>query len=422
MPAFNYSAVDSQGKEKKGRIEADSENDANSKLKEQGLFPTSVSPAKGGGGGKKGGQKKGGGKGGGGGFNLVIGARKIKAKNLPVFTRQLATLLDAGLPLVRALRTLERQNKDPLEQQTINAIAESVEGGQTFSEALAQQRKSFDRLYVNMIKAGEASGALEEVLSKLATYMEKAAKLKAKVKSALIYPAVVLFIAGTITTGLMIFIVPKFAKMFDEMLGGEPLPGLTQFVIMISDIMVNRAWIAVIFVVLLVIAFKIIKSTKTGSYMIDLILYKLPPFSALVVKSQSARFCSTLGTLLQSGVSVLNALQIVRDTSGNAVVSTAVQTVHDAVKEGEGMAKPMESTKAFPLMVVSMVEVGEETGALPEMLVRIAGIYEEEVDMAVDGLTSLIEPLMIVVMGVLIGGIVLAMFMPLIKLIENLGG
>jgi len=420
MPQFSYTAFDAKGKEQKGRIEADSRDDATSKLKAKGLTPSQLEEA---GGGAKGGAK------GrkpkrkyGGGFNLSLGAPKLRQKSLTSFTRQLATLLDAGLPLVRALRTLERQARDIGEKTVVSEVADAVEGGMTFSEALNQHGKTFDKLYVNMIRAGEASGALEQVLTRLAEYMEKAARLKAKVKSALVYPVVVLVIALSITSGLMIFIVPKFAKMFDEMLAGEPLPMLTNIVISISDFMLKKAWMGVVGLIVFAFLFKMFKKTAFGSYFIDLVLMKTPPINNLVIKSSVARFCSTLGTLMSSGVSVLNALQIVRDTSGNQCVSRAVQVVHDAVKEGEGMAKPLESTNVFPIMVVSMIEVGEETGALPEMLARVAKVYEEEVDLAVEAMTSLIEPLMIVVLGVLIGGIVLAMFMPLIKLIDSLGG
>jgi type IV pilus assembly protein PilC len=422
MPTYQYSAMDAQGKEQKGRIDADNENDANAKLKDRGLFPTSITESKGGAGGSRSKSKDkkptGGGVGG-----MVIGTPKIKTKKLTIFTRQMATLLDAGLPLVRALRTLERQSKDIAEKRIIGDLANSVEGGLTFSEALAGQPKTFNRLYVNMVRAGEASGAMEQVLSRLAEYMEKSAALKAKVITALIYPVVVIFIATVITSLLLIFIVPKFAEMFEDMLAGEPLPALTRFVIICSNAIADPIRLIVIFIVIgfLSMCFVMLKRTRQGSYVIDLVLYKTPPFGTLVQKSSVARFCSTLGTLMDSGVSVLNALQIVRDTAGNEVVAQAVQVVHDAVKEGEGMAKPLESTKVFPVMVVSMIEVGEETGALPDMLQRVAKVYEMEVDMAVDGLTSLIEPLMIVILGVLIGGIVLAMFLPLIKLIERLG-
>ncbi len=423
MPKFNYVAMDGQGREQKGAIDADNENDASSKLKEKGLFPTSITEDKSGAPGKKGGpkdravkkkKKKGGG--------LSLMTPILKTKLLCQFTRQLATLLDAGLPLLRGLRTLEKQAIDPAAKKIFGEIAEDVEGGRTFSEALGRHSKSFNHLYVNMIRAGEASGAMEQVLTRLAEFMEKAARLKAKVKAALTYPLAVLFIALSITSGLMIFIVPKFAKMFDEMLAGEPLPGLTQFVMAISDFMKNRALAGIIGGVIGFILFKQAMKTKMGAYAFDYVSIKMPPFSGLVTKVTVARFCSTLGTLMSAGVSILQALLIVRDTAGNAIVSDAVQTVHDAVAEGEGMTKPLQSTKVFPEMVVSMIEVGEETGALPDMLARIAVTYEEEVDNAVEALTSLIEPAMIVFLAIVVGGIVIALFMPLIKLIDSLGG
>lgn len=419
MPKFDYVAMDGAGKEQKGTIQAESEADAQSQLKNQGLFPTSINAAKS---VEKGPKKRKAGKGKGAGLNLNFGAPVISTKNLCTFTRQLATLLDAGLPLVRALRTLERQSRDPLTSKVLGNVADSVESGTTFSEALAGHPKSFDKLYVNMVRAGEASGAMEQVLTRLAEFMEKSARLKSKIKTAMVYPVVVLVIALTITTGLMIFIVPKFAKIFSEMLAGEPLPGLTNFVIGISDVLMHKIHYMIGGIILAVVAFKFAKKTKQGEYFFDLVAIKMPPFADLVTKSSVARFCSTLGTLMSSGVSVLNALIIVRDTVGNLVVSNAVQVVHDAVKEGEGMTKPLASTEVFPPMVVSMIEVGEETGALPEMLERIAKTYEEEVDNAVEALTSLIEPAMIIFLAIVIGGIVIALFLPLIKLIEQLGG
>lgn len=425
MPMYTYAAMDGQGKEQKGRIEAGHENDAASKLKEQGLFPTNITEAKSSGGGatdKKKGAKTRKAKSKGFSLNVSFGAQKIKTKQLCTMTRQMATLLQAGLPLVRGLRTLEKQAKDPALNSVLADVANSVEGGLTFSEALNGHPKSFNKLYINMIRAGEASGAMEQVLNRLSEFMEKSARLKSKIKSALTYPVVVLVIALTITAGLMVFIVPKFAAIFSEMLAGEPLPGLTAFVMAISDFMINRLVTGIAMIIGIVIAFRMILRTKGGSYVFDIISIKMPPFGGLVTKTSVARFCSTLGTLMTSGVSVLNALQIVRDTAGNEVVSRAVQVVHDAVKEGEGMTKPLESTQIFPAMVVSMIEVGEETGALPEMLERISITYEEEVDNAVEAMTSLIEPIMIIVLAVIVGGIVIALFLPLISLIEKLGG
>lgn len=426
MPKFNYVAMDGQGKEKKGVLNADNQNDATSKLKEQGLFPTSLAEDKAGGKkvSKKGAakQRKAGKKKGGMSLNIQLGTPVIKTKLLCQFTRQMGTLLDAGLPLLRGLRTLEKQAKDPALNKIVGEVADDVEGGLTFSESLGKHPKSFNRLFVNMIRAGEASGAMEGVLNRLAEFMEKAAKLRAKVKTALTYPLAVLFIALSITSGLMIFIVPKFAKMFDEMLAGEPLPALTEFVMAISDFMKTRAIHGAVGIVVGFILFKQILKTNMGGYIFDYLSIKVPPINDLVIKVNTARFCSTLGTLMSSGVSILNALMIVRDTSGNRVIANAVQMVHDAVAEGEGMTKPLNASRVFPGMVVSMIEVGEETGALPDMLERIAHNYEEEVDQTVEALTSLIEPAMIVFLAIVVGGIVIALFLPLIKLIDTLGG
>ena len=407
--------MDGRGKEQKGRLDADNEQDAAAKLKQMGYFPTSIDEMRGRGLGGANAPKTS--KGGG------IGFARIGRKELTQITRQLAVLLDAGLPLVRALRTLERQSKGNVSvRRVLGDLGNSVEGGSTFSEALAAHPRSFNRLFVNMVRAGEASGSLEVVLTRLAEFMEKAQRIRGKIKSAMVYPLVVLVVAGAITAGLMIYIVPKFAKIFEEMLPGEPLPGLTQFVITASFLVKDHALIVLGIIVAAVIAFKLLKKTSPGAYVFDLMLINLPPINQLVIKSVVSRFCRTLGTLLQSGVAILQALQIVKETAGNEIVARAVQTVHDAVKEGEGMTRPLEKARVFPGMVVSMIEVGEETGALPEMLNRVADVYEEEVDRAVEALTSLIEPLMIVLLAVIIGTIVIAMFMPLIKLIDKLGG
>ncbi len=421
MPQFNYVAMDSTGKEKKGKISATSEDAAASELKKQGLFPTSIKSAD----PKAAKPKKGTARrssSGGGGMNITIGTPVIKRKELTVITRQLATLLDAGLPLIRSLRTLERQSKNPLVKKVLGATADTVEGGSTFAEALAQHPKSFDKLYLNMIRAGEASGAMEVILNRLATFMEKAARIAGKVKSAMIYPAVVMSIALLVTAGLMIFIVPNFQKIFTELLGeDESLPGLTLFVMDVSRMLKEEIWVFVIGIVGIIILYKIINKTKYGKWGIDWCKYNMPLFGPIVSRSAISRFSRTLGTLMSSGVPVLNALIIVRDTAGNELVTNAVQKVHDAVKEGDGIAAPLGATAIFPQMVISMVEVGEETGKLPEMLDKIANTYDEEVDNAVSALTSMIEPLMIVGLAVIVGTIVVALFLPLTKIIEKLG-
>ncbi len=420
MAKFQYTAVDGNGKERKGVIEAADDKEATTLLKQQGLFPTGVVAA--GGSQKKTGAGQAAGAKGGAGFRF--GAPKISNKDLCTMTRQLATLLEAGLPLVRALRTLQRQAKGskPALCTVMGGLADAVEGGATFSESLANFPRSFNKLYVSMVRAGEASGAMEIVLVRLAEFMEKAQRIAGKVKSALVYPIAVLCIATAITAGLMIFVIPKFAKMFEEMLPGETLPAITLFVIGASNALKNNAIGFVIGLVVGIFVFKMILKTKPGAYAFDLFTMKMPPFNSLVIKNASARFCRTLGTLMGSGVAVLQALQIVKDTSGNELVSRAIQSVHDAVKEGEGMTQPLEKSKVFPLMLCSMVEVGEETGALPDMLNRVAGVYEEEVDRAVEGMTSLIEPIMICFLAVVVGGIVIALFAPMVKMIDKLGG
>ena len=419
MPIFQYTAMDASGKEQKGQHEAASEEAVASFLKEQGMFPTSIKPLA-----KAGKEKKEKAKGAAAakGLSINLGPVVMKGKDLTVFTRQLAILLDAGLPLIRSLKTLERQAKNPAVKTILGKVAYSVEGGSTFSEALAQHPKSFDKLYLNMIRAGEAAGKLELILTRLAGFREKAAKIAGKVKSAMVYPAIVLTIAIGITIFLMIFIVPKFEVMFTEMLDGAQLPAITQFVMGISRWLQNNIIVAIVIVVVLVIATKFILKTEKGRFYFDKGIYNAPVIGMLVSRNAISKFSRTLGTLMGSGVPVLNALQIVRDTAGNELVSKAVQQVHDAVKEGEPMAPPLQSTKIFPDMVISMIEVGEETGKLPDMLEKIADTYDEEVDNAVSALTSMIEPLMIVFLAVIVGGIVIALFSPLITIIQTLGG
>ncbi len=418
MAMFQYTAMDATGKEVKGQRDATNEESVASFLKEQGMMPTSIKPLVKATKAKE--KKKG--PAAAKGLNIALGPQVIKSKDLTTFTRQLAILLDAGLPLIRSLKTLERQAKNPVIKTIIGKIAYSVEGGSTFSEALSQHPKTFDKLYLNMIRAGEAAGKLELILTRLAGFREKAAKIAGKVKSAMVYPCVVLTIALGITTFLMIAIVPKFQQIFSEMLDGAPLPAITQLVMNISSWLQNNIVLAAIIIVVLVILIKLSLKTEKGRMLFDTAAYKGPLIGSLVSKNAISKFARTLGTLMGSGVPVLNALIIVRDTSGNELVSQAIQRVHDAVKEGEPIAAPLNSTKIFPDMVISMIEVGEETGKLPDMLEKIADTYDDEVDNAVSALTSMIEPLMIVFLAVIVGGIVIAMFSPLISIIQNLGG
>ena len=423
MARFKYVAMDAKGAEIQGVLDAENQSQVISQLRSKGFFPTKVVDV-----GTEAGKTpiaavKKQVAGAGTGIQIKLPAflkGRVKGKTLMTFTRQLATLVGAGLPLLRGLRILLKQEKNPALCEALSGMGEAVEGGSTFSEALGQYPKIFDGLFVNMVKAGEAGGVLEDVLTRLAEFMEKAQRIKNKVKSAMVYPVVVLLFALIITGFLLIKVIPKFAEIFKDLLEGKPLPPLTRFVIGVSDALASKWYVILVIVVGIVFAVRVWKKTKRGKYMIDMIKLKSPVFGPLFLKTAVARFTRTLGTLMTSGVPVLNALNIVRDTAGNDVIANAVQHVHDSVKEGDTMALPMEVSGVFPGMVVSMVDVGEETGALPEMLMKIADNYEDEVDTAVEGLTSIIEPVMIIALALVIGTIVIAMFVPLISIISEM--
>jgi type IV pilus assembly protein PilC len=428
MPKFNYVAMDSRGKETKGTLEVGSQNEAIGRLKEMGFFPTKVveaekvkdkSAKKGGApAGKAGGKKKG-----VGSINIKIPGLGggVKSKVLTTFTRQLATLVDAGLPLLRGLRVLERQERNPTLKGIINDLAASIEGGSTFSEGLAQHPKVFNRLFVNMVKAGELGGVLEVVLNRLSEFMEKAQKIKGKVVAAMFYPAAVMFVAVAILGILMVFVVPKFKEIFADMLDGAAMPAFTDFVLAISDTIAGNALGSLGVVVLIVIIFKLLVRTKIGRRLWDKAKLNFPVIGPVVSKVAISRFTRTLGTLVSSGVPILQALTIVKETSGNVIIGQAVADVHESVKEGETITAPLEASNVFPPMVISMVDVGEQTGALPEMLMKIADNFDDEVDNAVAAMTSLLEPIMIVFLAVVVGSIVIALFLPLITLIDQLG-
>ncbi len=437
MPKFAYIAVDSAGKESRGTIEAPNQAQAVAKVRSQGLFPTAIGAAggadAGGGAAAKAaapaaGAKKAAPAGKKSVGNMKIEIKlpkflrgKVKQKDLTALTRQLATLVDAGLPLLRGLHVLQRQTPNASLKEALGGMCEAVESGSTFSESLQNYPKIFDNLYINMVRAGEAGGVLEVVLNRLAEFAEKAEKIKNKVKGAMVYPIVVFVAAIGITSFLLVAVIPKFKDIFNDLLEGKPLPAITQFVMNASNLVMHNGLATVGAIAAFVVLFKIFAKTKTGSYIMDVAKINAPMFGSLVRRTAVARMTRTLGTLLASGVPVLQAITIVRDTTGNAVISRAMQNVHDAVKEGESMTAPLAASKVFPPLVISMVEVGEETGALPDMLTRIANTYDDEVDNAVEGLTSIIEPLMIIVLALIVGTIVIAMFMPMIQIIGTLG-
>jgi type IV pilus assembly protein PilC len=346
--------------------------------------------------------------------------RPISAKGLAVFTRQLATLVKAGMPILRSLEVLSRQEKRPAFKRVVDDIADTIRSGGNFSDGLAGNDRVFDRLYINMVKAGEAGGVLDTVLERLAVFMEKAQKIAGKVKAAMIYPIIIICVALAIVSVLMVFVVPKFQDIFSGLLKGQPLPALTQGLMDVSNFMKNHYLLAIGGVIGAWVAFKIFSRTKFGRRILDWLLIHMPIMGDLFLKAAIARFTRTFGTLLASGVPILQALIITRDTSGNVHIANAINVVHDRVKEGDNVAKPLESTHIFPGMVTSMIEVGEETGALPDMLTRIADTYDDEVDNAVAGLTSIIEPIMIVFMAVMVGTIVIALFLPLVSIIQHL--
>ena len=424
MPRYTYVVLDARGQESTGLVEARSSNEAIGQLRQAGYFPTSVyEEGKGGPDGKvsRAGAKaarvarprtK---------ISIVLFQRKkVKPKIMMIFTRQLATLIDSGLPLLRGLNVLAKQERDTVLRNTINKLADGVQGGSTFSESLAQHPLIFNHLYVNMVKAGEVGGVLELVLRRLAEFQEKAQKIKNKVVAAMVYPIIVMTMAIAIMTFLLVFIVPKFEAIFHDMLGDKPLPAITLFVIGVSNFVKNDGLVLLGLLIAAVAAYKLIARTRAGRSIIDRFKLRVPLFGDLIRKTAISRFSRTLGTLVTSGVPILQALNITRETAGNMVIAGAISQVHDSVKEGESIVQPLEASGAFPPMAISMIDVGEETGQLPEMLLKIADVYDDETDNSVAALTSMLEPIMIVFLALVVGTIVIALFMPLISIISGL--
>ena len=421
MARFTFTALDSKGKQVQGEIEAENQSAAIARIREKSLFPSKVEAVSGSGSAASAKKPK------SGGMNMEIKLPKflrgrVKTKDLTVFTRQMSTLVNAGLPLMRAIRVLQRQEKNAALKDALSQMADSIESGSTFAEALAAHPKIFDRLFVNMVKAGEVGGVLDVVLARLSEFQEKAEKIKGKVKSAMTYPLVVLVMAVGILMFLMTYIVPKFSEIFGDLMGGKGMPAITQFVMNVSEVLKTKFPFVLIGIAVLIGVLKLVAMTKKGRYGLDYFKLHAPVFGNLVTKNSISRFTRTLGTLMGAGVPVLQALNIVKETVGNEVISKAVTTIHDAVKEGENMAPPIASSKVFPPMVISMVEVGEETGALPDMLMKVADSYDEDVDNAVASMTSIIEPLLIIFLAVVVGSIVIALFMPLVSIMGSLAG
>ncbi|MEC8894943.1 MAG: type II secretion system F family protein [Planctomycetota bacterium] len=415
MPVFAYEAINNDAQKVKGDVTADSKDQAIKLIQEKGLRPTRLQmqkdePAK-----KRAipgveqaaPKKKG---------PLFKGG--VKTADIVTFTTQLSTLQDAGLPIVRSLNILEEQQKPGRLKDELEAISEEVEQGSTFSEALSKYPKSFNKLYISMVKAGEAGGVLDVILRRLAGFMEKSQKLRKKVKGALIYPAAVITVAAAILVVIMLFVVPAFEKMFADI--GQSLPAPTQLLLSTSQA-IQKYWFLLPGIpILLVFSMKMIARTERGGKALDAFKLKMPVFGNIIKKSSVARFCRTLGTLIASGVPILEALRIVRDAVGNIIISNAIEDVHSSIREGDTIADPLRASGIFDELLVNMIDVGEETGELDKMLMKIADNYEADVDVAVEGMSSLLEPVLIVGMGLVVGFIVVSLFLPLVSIIKNI--
>ncbi len=417
MATFRYSGFDGAGKSLSGTVDAEGVQGAIAALKERGIFLSEISEAQ----AKRsrivqkveGAAKK-------KGLSFSFGAPVIKTKALAMITRQLATLLAAGLPLLRALRTLREQQKGA-PATVLNGMINDVEQGALLSQAMAKHPKSFPRIYIAMIRAGETSGALDAVLNRLAEFAEKDLRLRGKIRTAMAYPMVIVVVATGIVSFIMLKIVPVFVTIFADFEAGE-LPPATRFLIFLSKFLTSRLWLGILIIVAMVITYRILYRISITRYYIDMSKIKAPLFGPVIYKTIVARFARTMATLITSGVPILTSFEIVHDTVANKVISDAVLKVHDEVREGAGVSNPMIKVKVFPPMLTNMVAVGEETGALDTMLDKVADSYEEEVDRAVEALSSMIEPILIVGMGGVVGFIVVALFMPLIKLAMSMSG
>ena len=414
MPVFAFEAVDASGRKVRDEVNANSKDDAIKSIRSKGLRPTRVAQKPGGGGKSPApAKKKGKGKRG------IALFDSVKPAQIVTFTTQLSTLQDAGLPIVRSLKILGEQQKPGKFRDQLEAVSEEVEQGSTFSEALAKHPKSFDKLYVSMVKAGEAGGVLDVILRRLAEFMEKSQKLRKKVKGAMIYPAAVISVAVVILIVIMVFVVPAFKKMFADI--GKELPLPTQILLGLSNA-IKDYWYLLVFVPLGIwLVFKLIARSEKGKVAIDMFKLRVPVFGTIIKKSAVARFCRTLGTLIASGVPILEALRIVKDAIPNVVIQRAIEDVHGSIREGDTIADPLRASGIFDELLVNMIDVGEETGELDKMLMKIADNYEADVDVAVEGMSSLLEPLLIVGMGLAVGFIVVALFLPLVSIIQNVG-
>jgi type IV pilus assembly protein PilC len=438
MPTFQYEALNESGNPQRGTITAATSEEAIARIRSQGYFPTSVreqkvkKASKGATGGAQGGGAGGGSKKKSGSGEITINIGGVSQKQLTSFTRQLSTLQDAGLPILRSIAILEQQQKPGLLKDTLAGVHDDVSGGSSLSDAMAAHPKAFDTLYTKMIAAGEVGGVLDLVLQRLAEFLEKAQRLRKRIISAMIYPAAVLLIASVIVLGIMIFIVPQFQKVFEDF--DTELPAVTVYLMAFSNWLAGPlfginpnqtipGFIYLMFVPVVVwMFFKLIRKSRVGKASTDTVALKIPVVGNLISKASIARFTRTLGTLVNAGVPILDAIRITSDTTGNYVYSQALMSVHDSVRQGETFAEPLRKAKVCDPIVINMIDVGEETGDLDKMLMKVADNYDEEVDNAVAGLVSLLEPFMVILLGGIVLFIVLALFLPLVQLMTSLSG
>jgi type IV pilus assembly protein PilC len=417
MSSYAYVAVDPSGSEARGILEVADQSEALRRIKEMGLFPTRLLEAR----AKKerlSTSQNAKGKRRANAFDISLFPARVKPWALMVFTRQLATLIDAGMPLLRGLKILEEQEENRTLKKVIGSIADSIENGSSCAEAVAMHPKVFSSLYVNMVHAGEISGALDVTLERLADFQEKAHRVKGKIKAAMFYPCAVMTVAFGIVVLLMVYVVPRFKAVFEGLMNGRPLPAFTTFVFGISESIKNHSLVALIVAAAATASFIAALRTKFGRMAFDYFKLKMPVLGLLFRKAAISRFARTLGTLVGNGVPILQALKIVKETAGNVVIGSIISCLHESVKQGDPLAPTLKAApKIFPLIVSGMIDVGEQTGALPEMLNKIADNYDNEVDNAATAMTSLLEPIMIVFLAVIVGSIVIAMFWPIIIII-----
>ncbi len=403
MPVYLWQGKNKKGDVQKGEMDVPNENAVRAQLQKMRIAPTKIKVkpkdlfA-----------------------NIAFFQPKVKQEDVIIFCRQFSTMIDAGLPIIQCLDILYAQQDNPTFKKEIKGLKESVEGGQTMAEALKQFPKEFDTLFVNMVAAGEAGGILDVILRRLSAYMEKAAKLKSQIKSAMMYPLITLSIAIIVVIVILVFVIPVFQEMFADF--GKELPLPTQMVVAASELVQSKILYIIVAFILFVVAYKKFYATLRGRELMDDLFLKLPIVGILIRKVAVSKFTRTMGTMMSSGVAILDALDIVAKTAGNKTIEKAIYNVRSGISEGRTMADPLSESGVFPSMVCSMIAVGESTGALDSMLEKIADFYEGEVDTAVENLTSAIEPLMMVFMGVLIGGLVVSMYLPVFQMAGAISG